>query len=102
MNDFEQKLKVANDLNSMALQMWHVSGKFDGQVVFHMDLFNDWYGDCSPLEIVKLTASGFNPNHPYLVIGSDNTAYSLTIEQYINNILSIGVEIIEEYEKFIN
>ena len=95
-----EKFDLFEDLNLKALKMWHCVDLFDGQVIFNMDLFNDWYGDYTPLEVVKLTASGFNPNDPYLIIGSDNVAYSLTTDQAIDKILSIADQIIEEYEKF--
>ena len=95
-----EKYELFVDLNLKALKMWHDNGLFDGQVIFNMDLFDDWYSDYSPLEIVKLTASGFNAYDPYLIIGSDNMAYSLTTDQAIKNILSIKDQILSEYKKF--
>lgn len=100
MKDFAQKLRIANELNDKALQMWHDNESFDGQVVFHMELFSDWYADADPLEIVNSLSPGFNPKKPHLLISSGNIARSLDDEEFINHIFKISHVIINEYNKF--
>lgn len=102
MNDFEQKLKVANDLNSKALQMWHETGMFDGQVVFHMDLLDDWYGDTDPQEFENSLAPNFDYDKPHLLIDTENVAHSLDDQEFIDHIFKFSHSIISEYKNFKN
>ena len=97
-----KELNYAKDLNDKALQMWHNDDSFEGQVVFHMDLFSDWYSDTDPLEIVKRLSQGFDANKPHLIISSDNMAYSLDDEEFIEHVFKMRREILNEYEKFKN
>ena len=97
-----EKFRIANELNDKALEMWHNNDSFDGQVVFHMDLFSDWYGDTDPLEIVNSLSPGFDPKKPHLLISSDNVAFSLDDQEFIDHIFKFSHVIINEYKKFIN
>ena len=98
-----KKFKVADDLNDKALQMWHsntTNNLFDGKVVFHMDLFSDWYADVDPLVIVNSLAPGFDADKPHLLITADDIAHSLNDQEFIEHIFKYSHVIINEYKKY--
>lgn len=95
-----KKFKIADDLNDKALQMWHSNNSFDGQVVFNMDFFSDWYCDTDPLEIVNSLSPGFDSKKPHLLIDQDNIAHSLDDQEFIEHIFKFSHVIISEYKKF--
>ena len=92
-----ERLKMAHGLNNMMLKLWHDDNSFDGEVVFHMELFNDWYGDTDPLEIVKSLSPGFDVNKPHLIISPDNIAYSLDDQEFIEHMFKIRESLIHGY-----
>ena len=96
------EFKIANVFNNQALKMWHENGSFDGQVVFHMDLFDDWYCDTDPLEIVNSIASDFNTDKPHLLIDSNNIAYSLDDHEFIEHVFNVWRSLLNDYESFKN
>ena len=96
-----KELNYAKELNDMALKLWHHDNSFEGRVVFHMDLFSDWYSDTDPLEIVKRLSHGFDANKPHLIISTDNKAYSLDDEEFIEHVFKMRRSILKAYEHFI-
>lgn len=97
-----KKFKVADDLNDKALQMWHSYNLFDGQVVFHMDLLDDWYADADPQEFENSLAPNFDHDKPHLLIDTENIAHSLDDQEFIDHIFKFSHSIISEYKNFKN
>ena len=88
---------MAHGLNNMMLKMWHDDNSFDGEVVFNMELFNDWYSDTEPLEIVNSLAPGFDSKKPHLLINQDNVAFSLNDQEFIEHMFKIRESLIHGY-----